>query len=175
MLPNTNIIFIGPMGAGKTTVGRALAVELGREFIDSDQEIEDRSGADIAWIFDVEGETGFRDREEAVIDELTQRNGIVLATGGGAILRAINRARIKRRGVVVYLTATVEQIINRTANDKKRPLLQTDDRVGVVQALLRKRDPLYREIADLIIPTGDGPAKEVINSALQQVKLKLEL
>ena len=111
MLPNTNIIFIGPMGAGKTTVGRALAVELGREFIDSDQEIEDRSGADIAWIFDVEGETGFRDREEAVIDELTQRNGIVLATGGGAILRAINRARIKRRGVVVYLTATVEQAI----------------------------------------------------------------
>ncbi|PCI50911.1 MAG: shikimate kinase AroK [Moraxellaceae bacterium] len=168
-----NIIFIGPMGAGKTTIGRALASQLKWEFVDSDQEIEARTGANVAWIFDVEGESGFRDREEAVIDELTQRDSIIIATGGGAVLRPVNRERLKARGTVIYLSATVEQILARTLNDRTRPLLQTDDRVGVLTTLLEKRDPLYREIADIIIPTGDGPPREIIAHVLEQIKSKL--
>ncbi|PCJ14775.1 MAG: shikimate kinase AroK [Gammaproteobacteria bacterium] len=173
MPSSNNIIFIGPMGAGKTTVGRALASQLKWDFVDSDQEIEARTGANVAWIFDVEGEGGFRDREQAVIEELTQRQSIVIATGGGAVLRPINRERLKARGTVIYLTASVEQILARTLNDRSRPLLQTDDRAGVLTSLLEKRDPLYRETADLIIPTGDGPPREIIAQVLDQIQSKL--
>lgn len=168
-----NIIFIGPMGAGKTTIGRALASQLKWDFVDSDHEIEARTGANVAWIFDVEGEPGFRDREEAVLDELTQKDALVIATGGGAVLRPINRERLKSRGTVIYLTATVEQILARTANDRSRPLLQTDDRAGVLTSLLEKRDPLYREVADLVIATGDGPPREIIAQVLAQIRAKL--
>lgn len=115
-----NIFLVGPMGVGKTTIGRSLAKELSLEFIDSDQEIEERAGADISWIFDVEGEEGFRDRESQVIDDLTQRSRILLATGGGSILREINRQRLSSRGVVIFLDTSLELQIKRTQRDRKR-------------------------------------------------------
>jgi len=143
------------MGAGKTTIGRQLARELGCEFIDSDHEIEHRTGADIPWIFDIEGEQGFRERERAVIDDLSQRQGIVLATGGGAVLDISNRKHLAARGLVVYLRASVERLVQRTARDKNRPLLQTDDPAHRLQRLYDERDPLYREIADFIVDTDN--------------------
>lgn len=166
----SNIFFIGPMGAGKTTIGRSLANSLRLEFVDSDHEIEARAGANIAWIFDVEGEEGFRNREEAVIDELSLSKGIVLATGGGAILRKETRERLKQRGVVVYLKASAEQILQRTAKDKKRPLLQTKNRDKVVKELLEKREPLYQEIADITIATGNDKISDITQSILRQIK-----
>lgn len=158
------------MGAGKTTIGRSLATALQYEFVDSDHEIEARAGANIAWIFDVEGEEGFRNREEAVIDELSLSEGIVLATGGGAILRKETRQRLKQRGLVVYLKASAEQILKRTAKDKKRPLLQTKNRDKVVRELLKKRDPLYQEIADITIVTRNDKISDVTQSILRQIK-----
>lgn len=158
------------MGAGKTTIGRSLANSLRLEFVDSDHEIEARAGANIAWIFDVEGEEGFRNREEAVIDELSLSKGIVLATGGGAILRKETRERLKQRGVVVYLKASAEQILQRTAKDKKRPLLQTKNRDKVVKELLEKREPLYQEIADITIATGNDKISDITQSILRQIK-----
>ncbi|HEY9136417.1 MAG TPA: shikimate kinase AroK [Pseudomonadales bacterium] len=170
MMKPSNIFFIGPMGAGKTTIGRSLANALQYEFVDSDHEIETRAGANIAWIFDVEGEEGFRNREEAVIDELSLSQGIVLATGGGAILRKETRQRLKQRGLVVYLKASAEQILKRTAKDKKRPLLQTKNRDKVVRELLKKRDPLYQEIADITIATRNDKISDVTQSILRQIK-----
>ena len=122
-----NIILVGLMGSGKSTIGRHLAKSLELEFVDSDHEIERRTGANIPLIFDVEGEAGFRQREKKVIDELTQRRGVVLATGGGAVLDPENRARLRERGKVIYLYATAEQLLSRTAKDRNRPLLQTAD------------------------------------------------
>ena len=158
-----NLFLVGPMGAGKSTIGRQLAKELKLEFCDVDQEIEQRAGADIGWIFDVEGEEGFRRREEAVIDELSQRQSLVLATGGGAILSAENRNRLAARGTVVYLFTTVEQQLKRTAKDKKRPLLQQTDmpREEKLDGLMECRDPLYREIADVIIDTDGRTVRSV--------------
>ena len=155
-MPRLNRVFlVGPMGAGKTTIGRLLAQQLKLEFIDSDTEIEARTGADIPWIFDVEGEEGFRDREQQVIEELTQRDDIVLATGGGAVLRAPNRSALGGRGFVIYLYATVDEQVKRTRRDRKRPLLQKGDPEQTLRTLMEIRDPLYREIADHIIET-DG-------------------
>jgi len=134
------------MGAGKSTIGRLLAKELRLPFKDSDKEIEQRTGADIPWIFDVEGEQGFREREQAVITELCDVDGMVLATGGGAVMRAENRAALKRGGHVVYLHASVEQQVDRTSRDRNRPLLRAADPGKVLAELFAVRDPLYREI-----------------------------
>lgn len=168
MKRSVNLFLIGPMGAGKSTIGKQLAKELKLEFYDADQEIEARTGANIAWIFDVEGEEGFRKREASVIDELSQFQGIVLATGGGAILNADNRNRLAARGTVVYLYTTVEQQMRRTARDKRRPLLQTETPESVLIDLMAMRDPLYREIADVVVAT-DG--KTVRAVALEVVRL----
>jgi len=163
-----NIFLIGLMGAGKTTIGRHLARSLGCEFIDSDHEIERRTGADIPWIFDIEGEQGFRERERAVIDDLSQRQGIVLATGGGAVLDAGNRRHLVSRGMVVYLRASVDRLAQRTAMDRNRPLLQTDDPVQRLQRLFDERDPLYREIADFIVDTDNRNVSNSVKFIINQ-------
>ncbi len=149
-----NIFLVGMMGAGKTSVGRVLAKRLGKAFYDSDHVIEERTGVRIPVIFDIEGEEGFRSRERAVIEELTEQHNIVLATGGGAVLDAENRRRLHERGIVVYLRAAVRELINRTRHDKNRPLLQTGDPHARISAIYQQRDPLYKEVAHLIIETG---------------------
>src|SRR5690554_2872722 len=131
-----SIFLVGPMGAGKSTVGRFLAERLGYEFIDSDHEIEARTGVTIPMIFDIEGEAGFRQREMTVIDELTQRPNIVLATGGGVVLAEDNRRALRSRGFVIYLRSSVESLVQRTKNDRNRPLLQTDDPEKVIRQIL---------------------------------------
>jgi len=142
------------MGAGKTTIGRQLARKLGLRFVDSDHEIESRTGASIPWIFEIEGEPAFRRREAEVIRELTGQQGIVLATGGGAILNEASRALLQERGTVIYLRASINSILARTAHDKNRPLLQTADPRKKLEELLAQREPLYMEMADLVIDTG---------------------
>lgn len=149
-----NVFLIGLMGAGKTTVGRLLAKHRQLDFVDSDQEIEARCGVSIPTIFEIEGEAGFRRREAAMIDELTQRRGIVLATGGGAVLDPDNRARLKARGTVVYLRAHPHELYLRTRHDRNRPLLQTEDPLQKLKALYQLRHPLYMEIADIVLDTG---------------------
>ena len=153
------------MGAGKSTIGRLLARQLKLAFIDSDQVIEERTGADIPWIFDVEGEDGFREREEKVIDELTLMNGVLLATGGGAVLREENRKALAARGTVIYLHATADQQFARTENDRNRPLLQTANPRQTLRDLMAVRDPLYREVADIVIDT-DGLKARVVAQRL---------
>ncbi len=155
------VFLIGPMGAGKSTIGRFLAQQLKLDFVDTDSEIEARTGADIPWIFDMEGEEGFRDREQQVVEELTNRQNIVLATGGGVILRPENRRALASRGYVVYLHATVEEQARRTRRDRRRPLLQTDDPRGVLAGLMAVRDPLYREVADLVFDTDGCSPRQV--------------
>jgi shikimate kinase len=150
-----NVFLIGPMGAGKSAVGRQLAKMLHLDFVDSDEEIEARTGVDIAFIFEKEGEEGFRRREAKVIDELSQMQGIVLATGGGAVTDPDSRSRLGARGYVVYLRTSVEQQLERTNRGRERPLLENRDRSEVLQQLMAERDPLYREIADLVVDT-DG-------------------
>lgn len=152
--PN-NLFLVGPMGAGKSAVGRQLAKLLHLEFVDSDDEIEERTGVDIPFIFEKEGEDGFRKREVKVIDDLSQRDGIVLATGGGAILDPQSRNWLGARGFVVYLYTSVDQQRERTQRGRERPLLEKGDPREVLEALMAIRDPLYREIADLVVPT-DG-------------------
>ena len=150
------------MGSGKTTIGRQLAQLLGYTFLDSDQEIEKRAGADIPWIFDIEGESGFRRREVAMVDELSQQKHIVLATGGGAILREENRRNLASRGTVVYLCTSVEQQLSRTSRDRNRPLLQTPDPEQVLRSLFAERDPLYRSVADIVIETDQRNPRWVV-------------
>jgi len=159
------------MGAGKTTVGKLLADELGLEFLDSDKEIEDRTGADIGWIFDVEGETGFRKREAAMIDELTARSGVLVATGGGAVLLEENRKRLVSRGTVIYLNAPLEQQIERTSRDRTRPLLRDGEPGDVLAALQEDRGPFYQEVADFTFTADRRSAKALaqeIARALEQ-------
>ncbi|WP_017444116.1 shikimate kinase AroK [Gayadomonas joobiniege] len=169
MAEKRNIFLIGPMGAGKSTIGRQLAQELHLDFYDSDSEIERRTGADIAWVFDVEGEAGFRVREEKVIFDLTEKQGIVLATGGGSILSKDTRNRLSARGFVVYLETTIEKQVARTARDKRRPLLQTDKPKEVLVELAQERNPMYEEIADLVVKTDDQSAKVVARQIIDKL------
>ncbi|MBB3190782.1 shikimate kinase AroK [Halomonas cerina] len=165
-----NLILVGPMGAGKSTIGRLLAAELSRDFFDSDHEIQARCGADIPWIFDVEGEAGFRDRETQMIHDLTGREGVVIATGGGAVLREENRRLLRDSGTVIYLYTTVEQQLKRTAKDRNRPLLQRGDREQVLREMFALRDPLYRATADLVVRTDRRGPRGVVGEIVRRVQ-----
>jgi shikimate kinase len=163
------------MGAGKSTIGRLLSQELKLEFVDSDREIEKRAGADIPWIFDVEGESGFRDREEGVIEALSLRKDIVLSTGGGAVLRPENRTMLQANGTVVYLETSVEQQLDRTSRDKNRPLLQTENPQAVLEELMSIRHPLYLDTADIVVVTDKRHPKTVVTEIIRQLKAKSPL
>lgn len=154
MSKRDNLYLVGLMGAGKTTVGRLLAKHYGCVFHDSDHEIEARTGVKIPVVFDIEGEAGFRKREEAVIAELTMLSGIVLATGGGAVLSPVTRENLRKSGVVIYLRGTPEHLYERTRHDRNRPLLQTENPLAKLRELYAHRDPLYREVADIVMDTG---------------------
>ena len=164
-----NIFLIGPMGVGKSTIGRQLANLLNKDFMDTDHEIEKRTGVDIPTIFDIEGEEGFRKREAAVLDEMTSGSNLVLATGGGVILLEDNR-RALRRGFVVYLSASLETLIERTRRDKSRPLLQNTDRQKKIKELMMERDPIYRQESDIIVETDGRSAKAVAKEIVDQLK-----
>ncbi|MCP3871279.1 MAG: shikimate kinase AroK [Gammaproteobacteria bacterium] len=164
-----NIFLVGPMGAGKSTIGRQVASLLRLEFEDTDHEIMRRTGVDIATIFDFEGEEGFRRREKAVIDELTQREGQVLATGGGSVLNSDNLRCLSSRGVVVYLYCSPEQQHKRTMKDKMRPLLQTKDPLSKLKLLMEERDPLYRKAADLVVTTENRSASSVASEIVKKL------
>lgn len=167
--PSGNVFLVGMMGAGKTTVGRLLAQQTGRIFIDSDEEIQQRCGVTIPHIFDVEGEAGFRQREANVIRDLVQRDNIVLATGGGAVLNEQNREALRLNGLVVYLKSSVHDLWLRTRHDRNRPLLQTDDPRARLRSLYEQRDPLYTEVADLVVLTG----KQSVHSLVAQLQRQL--
>ena len=157
-----NIFLVGPMGAGKSTIGKRLARALNMVFKDSDHEIEARTGVDIATIFDIEGEEGFRKREQQMIDELSAKKNIVLATGGGAILSEENRRHLTSRGNIVYLRTSVAQQLARTAHDKNRPLLATEDPAARLTELMEIREPIYIEVADIIVDTDHRHANQVV-------------
>jgi shikimate kinase len=167
-VPN-NIFLVGPMGAGKSTVGRQLAKSLNMEFVDCDREIEERTGVNISIIFEVEGEEGFRKRERAMIEQLTERDGIVLATGGGAVLEEDNRARLRTRGFAIYLNAPIELLLERTARDKQRPLLQTDDPKAKLISLAEEREPLYQQVADMVVKTDRRTARHVVKEIVRRL------
>ncbi|HSC85143.1 MAG TPA: shikimate kinase AroK [Pseudomonas sp.] len=164
-----NLILVGPMGAGKSTIGRLLAKELKLQFKDSDKEIEQRTGADIPWIFDVEGEQGFREREQSMIAELCALSGVVIATGGGVVLRPENRHELHQGGRVIYLHASVEQQLERTSRDRNRPLLRNAEPEKVLSSLMQIRDPLYREIADVIVETDERPPRLVVQEIIDRI------
>jgi shikimate kinase len=162
MNPSSNLVLVGPMGAGKSTIGRRLAEHYGLEFHDLDHEVEERTGATVRLIFELEGEAGFRRRETQVLRELLEGDDRLVATGGGSVLAAENREVLVRRGFVVFLSATVGQQLKRLERDKKRPLLAGHDRRARLEALAVERDPLYREVADLVVP---GEELSVTNAA----------
>jgi len=164
-----NIFLIGPMGAGKSAVGRYLARTLHLSFVDSDDEIETRTGVDIPFIFEKEGEEGFRKRETAVIDDLSKMDGVVLATGGGAVINPDSRSRLGGRGFVVYLYTTVDQQVARTQKGRERPLLESTDPRATLQELLDTRDPMYREIADIVVETDGRKVKSVANEIIDEI------
>lgn len=159
------------MGAGKTTVGRALAKRLNKRFIDSDHEIEARTGASIPLIFEIEGEAGFRQRESEVIRDLTSQSDIVLATGGGAIMKPENRECLKTRGTVIYLRASINSILQRTSHDKNRPLLQTANPRQRLEQFAREREPLYLEVADFVIETGRPNVQSLVQTIVSQLEM----
>ena len=158
------------MGAGKTTMGRQLAKKLRLHFYDSDKVIEERTGATIPLIFELEGEAGFRLREQAVIDDLSQKQNLVLATGGGAVLREENRQHLKSRGIVIYLHSDITHLMERIRHDKNRPLLQTADPEAKLRALMQEREPLYRDTAHITINTGDVSIRAAIQAILVRLK-----
>ena len=167
--PSGNIFLVGMMGAGKTTVGKLLAQQLGKAFLDSDEEIQRRTGVTIPHIFDVEGEAGFRQREAAVIQDLALRNNIVLATGGGAVIAEQNRNVLRCNGIVVYLKSSVHDLWQRTRHDRNRPLLQTVDPRAKLKELYEQRDPLYLQVADLVMPTGKQSVHSLVESLQQEL------
>jgi shikimate kinase len=171
MSKHDNLYLVGLMGAGKTTVGRLLAKHYGCSFFDSDHEIEAHTGVKIPVIFEIEGEAGFRKREEAAIAELTALSGVVLATGGGAVLSPANRDRLRKNGVVIYLRGTPEHLYERTRHDRSRPLLQTDNPLARLRELYTQRDPLYREVADIVVDTG----RQSVSGMLRVLYGKLDL
>lgn len=166
-----NIYFIGLMGAGKTTIGRLLAKQLGREFYDSDVEIERKTGVKIPLIFELEGEAGFRKRETAAIEELSQLHDVIVATGGGAVLLPENRAYLKSSGKIIYLRAKVHDLYQRTRSDKSRPLLQGANPKQKLEQLYAVRDPIYTELADYIVDTGAQSAIEITHT-IEQLLLR---
>ncbi len=165
-----NIALVGMMGSGKTSVGKVLARLLGKSFVDSDHEIERSTGVRIPVIFEIEGETGFRARECKMIEELARRENIVLATGGGAVLSDVNRRLLKAGGTVIYLHAPVRSLLKRTMRDRNRPLLQVADPAARFQSLYEQRDPLYREVAHLVVDTGN----QSVRSLAGQIEAKLK-
>ncbi len=167
-----NIFLVGPMGVGKTTIGRMLANELKLTFKDSDQELEKRTGADIPWIFDVEGEAGFREREAKIIDELTQESDVLIATGGGAVLREDNRRHLMARGTVVFLDTTLEMQLKRLSKDKKRPLLQNQDHRKVLSELKEKRDPIYQSVCDFKVMVSEQNSRKVVNQIKRELSAR---
>ncbi|QJC30628.1 shikimate kinase AroK [Enterobacteriaceae endosymbiont of Neohaemonia nigricornis] len=172
MAEKRNIFLIGPMGAGKSTIGRQLAHLLNMDFFDSDYEIERRTGADINWVFDVEGESGFRKREKKIIDEITQKQGIILATGGGSVLSHSTRKILSSRGIVIYLQTTIDKQLSRTKRDKKRPLINQKDQITqikIFEKLAKERNHLYNSIADIIIKTDEYSAKVVANQLISLI------
>lgn len=160
-----SIFLVGPMGAGKTTIGKLLAKHLRRPFLDADWYISEKAGADIPWIFEKEGEAGFRERESRAMDELTVMTNIVMATGGGAVEREFNRECLKR-GLVIFLDASVDTQLQRTKKDRNRPLLQNDNPKAVLEMLYQRRAPLYREVADIVVPTGRAYPKQMMSEIL---------
>lgn len=162
MIPSCNIFLVGLMGSGKTTIGKLLARQRGLEFVDSDHEIVARCGVSIPTIFEIEGEAGFRRREACMIDELTQRRGIVLATGGGAVLAAENRERLKARGTVVYLRCQPQELFLRTRHDRNRPLLQTEDPLQRLRELYAARHALYMQTADIVLDSSRQSAHSLV-------------
>src|SRR5690554_1856858 len=163
------VVFIGPMGAGKSTIGRMLAKEIGYRFLDSDRVIEDRCGANIPWIFDVEGEEGFRQRESAMLEELSHEHQTVLATGGGAVMRPENHKALKHDALVVYLKTSMEQQVERTRKDRNRPLLQNDDPEAVLRRLFDIRDPLYTKLADIVMYTDRKSPRLVVRQLVNRI------
>lgn len=163
--PGRNIYLVGPMGSGKTTIGQRLASLLGLEFLDCDHELEAHTGASVSLIFDVEGEEGFRARETRLLADLTTRQGVLIATGGGVILREENRRMLRDTGLVVYLKTSVAQQLRRLSRDRSRPLLQTEDRRARLEALAERRNPLYEEVAQIVFPAQnrglDAVAKDL--------------
>lgn len=171
MAEKRNIFLVGPMGAGKSTIGRQIAQQLTMEFFDSDQELEKRTGADVAWIFDLEGEEGFRIREEKIINELTEKQGIVLATGGGSVLSKETRNKLSARGIVVYLETTIEKQMTRTQKDKRRPLLESGGTPRErYEALAKERNPFYEETADIIVKTDEQSAKSMATYIIEKIE-----
>ena len=166
MTTRTNLVLVGPMGAGKTSVGKIVAEKLKLEFVDSDRELEVRCGADIPWIFDIEGEAGFRAREREVITDLCSQSGLVLATGGGAVISPENRKALGKSGVVIYLSATPDQIYERVRHDNGRPLLQVDNPRATIADIVEKRDPYYREVADIVLCSLDKESAQSMASAV---------
>jgi shikimate kinase len=166
------VVLVGPMGAGKSTIGRMLARELGYRFLDSDRIIEERCGANIPWIFDVEGEDGFRQRETAMLSELAEQPQTVLATGGGAVMREENHAHLKQDSVVIYLKTSIEQQVERTRKDKNRPLLQNDDPEGVLRRLFALRDPIYTGLADIVMYTDRKSPRLVVRQLVNRMNPK---
>ena len=169
VLKKQNIFLVGPMGAGKSTIGKMLASELNYEFHDSDAFIEERTGVDLNWIFDLEGEEGFQKREQSAIEELTQMFGIVLATGGGVVDVAANRRVLAARGIVIYLTVPIDQQVLRVEKDRKRPLLQTGDKEDTLRKLNEIRSPLYEEIADYEFATDVMGIRAIVKGILDRI------
>ncbi len=164
------VVLVGPMGAGKSTIGRLLARELGYTFIDSDRLIEERCGANIPWIFDVEGEEGFRNRETHILEELCQLDHVVIATGGGAVMREQNRELLSRNAMVIYLKTSISQQYERTRRDRNRPLLQRDDPLAVLTDLFERRDPLYHSLANLVMMTDRKSPRLVVRQVINRLK-----
>ena len=174
-LQSGNLILVGMMGSGKTTMGRALARHLGKAFVDSDEEIQKRTGVTIPHIFDIEGEAGFRQRESAAIRDLMGRDNMVLATGGGAVLAEQNRAMLQQNGIVIYLKASVHDLWQRTRHDRNRPLLQTADPHAKLTELFQQRDPLYLQVADIVIQSGKQSAHALMLHLVDEIEAFREI